>query len=69
MTEIIRKPRRLYPIPDNIRELDKPWADVIAKRHHRVAIDREGYDKNDPENNNPLVVPPGGIDSEILEKM
>lgn len=64
---IVRKPRRSYPLPEIITDLDKPWSNVEARRHHRVEYNREGYDKTSGDD--PTIVPPGGYDSDILSKL
>ena len=67
MTEIIRKPTRLYPLPTNIRELDTPYPEIIRGRHTRVETFKEGYDVasgDDPRVESPAVSP-----STILSKL
>ncbi len=67
MTKIIRKPERLYPLPSNIRDLDKPWPSIIAGRHARVNIYQKGYsqsDGDDPTKASPAISP-----SNILSKL
>ena len=67
MTEIIRKPRRLYPLPENIRQLDKPHPEVVALRHSRVPVFKEGYDTESDDN--PTIVPPPRSPSNILSEL
>lgn len=62
---VIRTPVRRYPLPKNIRELDKPWPDIIAKRHARVDLFREGHSPED----DPTRVKPNISPSNILSKM
>jgi len=67
MTEIIRKPRRLYPLPENVRELDIPHPEVVAARHSRVPVFKEGYDRSSGDN--PIVVRPPSSPSTILSDL
>ena len=67
MTKIIKKPERLYPLPSNIRDLDKPWPSIIEGRHTRVNIFQQGYDQSagdDPTKSSPAISP-----SKILSKL
>ena len=65
MTKIIRKPERLYPLPSNIRDLDKPWPSIIEGRHTRVNIYQKGYEAGeDPTKSSPALSP-----SKILSKL
>ena len=67
MTEVIRKPRRLYPLPNNVRELDRPYPEIIESRHTRVPIFKEGYDKDSGDS--PIVVRPPSSPSTILSDL
>ena len=67
MTKIIRKPQRLYPLPSNIRDLDKPWPSIIEGRHTRVNIYQEGY--NASEGDDPTKASPAISPSSILSKL
>ena len=65
MTTIIRKPRRLYPLPDNLKELDRPWSEENYGRYARVDIFQEGYKSgDDPTRKSPAISP-----SSILSKL
>jgi hypothetical protein len=44
---IIRKPKRRYPLPDNLRELDYPHAECVRRRHARVDRFNDGYDSDE----------------------
>lgn len=62
---IIRKPFRIYPLPDDIRDLDGPWSKEDKKRHARVDLFRKGYSYGeDPRRINPNISP-----SNILSKL
>ena len=67
MTEIIRKPKRLYPLPDDIRELDEPYPENIRSRHTRVPTFKEGYDTESDDS--PLVVRAPRSPSNILSEL
>lgn len=67
MTKIIRKPQRLYPLPINIRDLDKPWPSIIEKRHARVSQFQKGYDTSSGED--PRIKSPAISPSKILSKL
>lgn len=67
MTEIIRKPQRLYPIPTNVKELDNPHPEVVRARHSRVPVFKEGYTPDSGDN--PIVVPPPRSPSTILSDL
>ncbi len=66
MTEIIRKPIKLYPLPENLRDLDRPHGDAQL-RHTRVPVFKEGYDRESGDN--PMVVKPPRSPSNILSKL
>lgn len=63
---IIRKPKRRFPLPTNIKELDKPWADVSTARNMRIDhIFKSGFSEgDDPRRSKPPKSP-----SDILTKM
>jgi hypothetical protein len=67
MTEIIRKPIRLYPLPDDLKELDEPYPEIIRARHTRVETFKEGYDVSSGDS--PIIVPPPRSPSNILSKL
>lgn len=62
---VIRKPTRFYPLPQNIRDLDKPWSAAATARHTRVDIFKEGFTPGD----NPFVNRAGRSPSDILTKL
>lgn len=62
---VIRAPKRLYPLPVNIRDLDDPWPKENRRRYVRVDVFREGFTPgDDPTRVNPNVSP-----SNILSKL
>ncbi len=67
MTEVIRKPLRRYPLPDNVRELDNPYPENTESRHTRVPFFKEGYDKDSGDS--PIVVRPPSSPSTILSDL
>jgi len=67
MTQIIRKPNRLYPLPQNISELDEPHPEIIRARHTRVSTFKRGYDK--ALGDNPINDIPASTPSNILSKL
>ncbi len=63
---IIRKPTRFYPLPQNIRDLDKPYAAAATARHIRIdSIFKEGFTPGD----NPFINRAGSSPSDILSKL
>ncbi|MCK5020530.1 MAG: hypothetical protein KAS32_26160 [Candidatus Peribacteraceae bacterium] len=67
MTEIIRKPTRLYPLPTNVRELDNPYPEIIRARHTRIPVFKDGYDRESGDN--PTIVKPPSSPSTILSDL
>ena len=62
---IEKSPTRRYPLPDDIKELDKPWADVDMRRNARVDLFRKGHTaKDDPTRRKQNISP-----SKILSKL
>ena len=62
---VIRKPIRSYPLPENIGDLDNPHPDSIRSRYERVDKFNEGYNPGD----SPLIVPPSRSPSDLLDKL
>ena len=67
MTEIIRKPKVLYPLPDNLDDLDWPHPEIIENRHFRVNPFIAGYDVNSGDD--PTRAPRAESPSNILSKL
>ena len=66
MTEIIIKPIRSYPLPKNLKELDRPWPDVAYNRHTRVHVFQEGYSQS--EGDDPRIKKPPRSKSNLLSR-
>ncbi len=66
---IIRKPRRLYPLPSDIRSLNEPWPVDARSRHSRVPIEGDTYAEGYNTGENPMIAPPGGFKSDLLTKL
>lgn len=63
----VRKPTRRYPLPQNLKELDNPWAGANENRYARVDRFQEGYTIDSGDN--PMITPPSGSKSNILSKL
>lgn len=44
MSDTIRKPRRVYPLPEDLKELDEPHCECNRRRYSRCVLFKEGYD-------------------------
>jgi hypothetical protein len=65
---IITKPKRRYPLPTNIRDLDYPWRpSILEGRHARVSQFADGYNVGSGED--PTIVKPAISKSDLLSKM
>jgi len=67
MTEIIRKPTKLYPLPEDLKELDTPHPEIVDARYSRVVLFKEGYVVGSGDN--PTVDTPAKSPSNILSKL
>ncbi len=63
---VIRKPKRRFPLPENIRDLDRPWSDVESARHIRIDhIFKHGFRTGD----DPRIIRAPRSPSKILPKL
>lgn len=62
---VIRRPARMYPIPENVYEIDEPHPRSIRSRYERVDKFREGYTSGD----SPFIIPPSRSPSDLPSKL